>query len=381
MLHDGLVDMLYALLPVLAEAFGLTYAQVGMIRAANKAATASLQIPAGLLAERVGPVLLLVLGTVVAGIAFVGLSGADSFAWILTGFFLAGCGASVQHPLSSALITTAFVGDGRRAALGYYNTFGDIGKFSFMGAAVLAMALGTGWQFPMLMFGVLALLTAIGLWMAMAGLPTPKPVAAQAGDAPVAELGWGIKSPLGATSLGLIASFDSGSRSGFLTFVAFAMIEKGVAIEWAAVAVLITLFGGMCGKFACGLLAERVGIIKTIAITEVWTIAGIVGVVMLPSYAAFALLPILGIALNGTSSVIYGTVSELVDDRRHARAYGLIYTVGSMCGIVSPLVFGAIADGFGVNVALLCIAVAVCATLPLLPLLRAGLLATKAQAI
>jgi len=47
-LHDGLVDMLYALLPILREAFGLSYAEVGLIRAANKAATAALQIPAGL---------------------------------------------------------------------------------------------------------------------------------------------------------------------------------------------------------------------------------------------------------------------------------------------------------------------------------------------
>ena len=67
-LHDGLVDMLYALLPVLSASLGLSYANVGMIRAANKVATASLQLPAGLLAERVGARPLLVAGTIVAGL-------------------------------------------------------------------------------------------------------------------------------------------------------------------------------------------------------------------------------------------------------------------------------------------------------------------------
>ena len=72
-LHDGLVDMLYALLPLLREAFGLSYAEVALIRAANKAAMAMFQIPAGLLAERVGERLPLALGTAIAGLGFIGL--------------------------------------------------------------------------------------------------------------------------------------------------------------------------------------------------------------------------------------------------------------------------------------------------------------------
>jgi FSR family fosmidomycin resistance protein-like MFS transporter len=381
-LHDGLVDMLYAVLPVLAQSFGLSYAQVGLIRAANKAATASLQIPAGLLAERFGSLHLLVLGTVIAGFAFIGLSTADSFWAILLGFFLAGCGGAVQHPLSSTLITSAFVGQGRRSALGIYNTFGDIGKFVFMGITIVALAAGLSWQWPVFAFGLTAISTAVCVWFALAAFErsSAQQRAARAVDSDSQVRGWGIKSRAGVTALGLIASIDSASRIAFLTFVAFLMIEKGVATQWAAVAVLITLFGGMCGKFACGLLAERVGIVKTIAITELWTAIGIFAVVFLPNYMAFAVLPILGIALNGTSSVIYGTVGELVDDERHARAYGFIYTLGSVCGIVSPLLFGALADRFGVSVTMMLIGIAVCATLPLLPMLSGALrsLATDA---
>ncbi|MFT5449967.1 MAG: FSR family fosmidomycin resistance protein-like MFS transporter [Gammaproteobacteria bacterium] len=374
-LHDGLVDMLYAVLPVLAQSLGLSYAQVGMIRAANKAATASLQIPAGLLAERFGSLPLLVIGTVIAGLAFVGLSAAESFFAILVGFFVAGCGGAVQHPLSSTLITGAFVGQGRRTALGIYNTFGDIGKFAFMGITILALGAGLSWQVPVFAFGLAAIGTAIAVWFALAGFEMKADANpdAVASDAAPAVKGWGVKSRAGVTALSLIASIDSASRIAFLTFVAFLMIEKGVATHWSALAVLITLFGGMCGKYACGLLAERVGIVKTIAITELWTGLGIFAVIFLPSYVAFAVLPILGVALNGTSSVIYGTVGELIDDQRHARAYGLIYTLGSVCGIVSPLVFGAIADQFGVSVSMILIGVGVCATLPLLPMLSRAL--------
>jgi len=382
-LHDGLVDMLYALLPVLAQAFGLSYAQVGMVRAANKAATASLQIPAGLLAERFGALRLLVLGTLIAGVAFVGLSAADSFLAVLCGFFLAGCGGAVQHPLSSTLITSAFVGQGRRAALGIYNTFGDIGKFAFMGITILALGAGLGWQVPLLAFGGAAMGTAAWVWFALSGFEGTRDGHGKASggvDAGRGVRGWGIRSPSGVVALGVIASVDSASRVAFLTFVAFLMIEKGVATQWAAVAVLVTLFGGMCGKLACGFLAERVGIVKTIAITELWTGIGILAVVALPSYAAFGVLPILGIALNGTSSVIYGSVGELVDDRRHARAYGLMYTLGSVCGIVSPLLFGALADRFGVSFTMAIIGIGVCLTLPPLPMLSRALRVLGASA-
>ena len=59
-LHDGLVDMLYALLPLLREAFGLTYAEVALVRSVHKTATAAFQIPIGMLSEKVGARILLV---------------------------------------------------------------------------------------------------------------------------------------------------------------------------------------------------------------------------------------------------------------------------------------------------------------------------------
>jgi MFS family permease len=371
-LHDGLVDMLYALLPLLAQTLGLSYAQVGLIRAANKIATAGLQLPMGLLAERFGATGLLVLGTCVAGTAFIGLSFTESFIPVLIGFCVAGCGNAVQHPLASSLITGAYTSVGRTRALGIYNMYGDIGKFTFMGATVAMLGAGLSWQWSVMSFGIVAIAVGAAIWFMLRVLITGSEDASSKPNAAPAEGGWGIKSPRGALALGAIASIDSASRVAFLTFVAFLMIDKGIDAAWAAASVLVTLFGGMCGKFACGLLAERLGIVKTVLLTELGTALGIVAVVVLPAGAAFVLLPFLGVFLNGTSSVIYATVGALVDDHRHARAYGLIYTVGSVCGIVSPLGFGLIADAGGVTHAMLWIAAMLCATFAFLPLLNAA---------
>jgi MFS transporter, FSR family, fosmidomycin resistance protein len=366
-LHDGLVDMLYALLPLLREAFGLSYAEVAMIRAANRTATALLQIPAGLLAERWGERLLLTLGTMAAGCAFIGLSFSHGFSALLLFIFLAGVGSAFQHPLSSSLITSAFpIGNGRRAALGTYNTFGDVGKFTFMGITVIATGLGLAWQGPVFAYGTTALLAAIvGLvLLKRAGVGAAKPNNAD-GSKPTKTKGWGIRHRQGFISLGAIAALDNATRNGFLTFVAFLLIDKGVPTAWAGSAVLVTLFGGMAGKFACGVLAERVGIARTIAITEIATSGGIILVLLSPTYYAFFLLPILGIFLNGTSSAIYGSVGELIDDDKHSRAFGLMYTLGSACGLVAPLAFGLLADHAGIPVTMVVLATMVLLTLPL----------------
>jgi MFS family permease len=366
-LHDGLVDMLYALLPLLREAFGLSYAEVALIRAANRTATAVLQIPAGLLAEKWGERLLLTFGTLAAGFAFIGLGFSNGFLSLLLFIFLAGVGSAFQHPLSSSLITSAYPnGGGRRAALGTYNTFGDVGKFVFMGLTVIVTGLGFSWQGPVFAYGAAALLVAVVGFVLLqrAGIGGRAPLNAD-GSKPVKSKGWGIRHRQGFISLGIIAALDNATRNGFLTFVAFLMIDKGVPTEWAASAVLITLFGGMAGKYACGVLAERVGIARTIAITEIATGVGIILVVLSPELYAFFLLPVLGVFLNGTSSAIYGSVGELIDDDKHSRAFGLMYTLGSACGLVAPLAFGFLADHSGIPVTMVVLSVVVLLTLPL----------------
>jgi MFS-type transporter involved in bile tolerance (Atg22 family) len=96
-------------------------------------------------------------------------------------------------------------------------------------------------------------------------------------------------------------------------------------------------------------------------------------VIWLPLWAALALLPVLGAALNGTSSVLYATVAEFVDPTRHSRAFGLFYTVGMASGAVSPIIFGVVSDMAGVSVALAIIGLAALFTVPFCLMLRRSL--------
>lgn len=367
-LHDGLSDLTYVLLPLLAQTFGLSLAQVGMIRAAHRTAMAAFQIPAGLIAERFGERNLLALGTLIAGAAFTGLGYASGFWMILTALFFAGLGSAVQHPLCSTIISRAFPEAGRRAALGTYNLFGDVGKFIFGGLLSLLLMFGVSWQGPVLAYGIVGILIsgAIFLWLTGAAGATP----AAHKSAPARQGGWGIRNRRGFTALCLIEIIDSSTRSGFLTLIAFLLIDKGLSTGWAAASVPLILVGGMAGKLACGLLAERVGIIRTIIITEVATGIGILTAVAAPGYSVLLLLPLLGVALQGTSSVLYATIGDLVETDRLPRAFGLFYTLGSACGIAAPLGYGLFGDHFGVHNAIAAMGIAILLTLPLCAVLR-----------
>lgn len=372
-LHDGLADMSYVLLPMLAQAFNLSLAQVGLVRSALRAAMALFQTPAGLIAERLGARNLLAFGTACAGLAYIALGQAGGFVAVLLALFFAGFGSAFQHPLCSTLISHAYPGDGRRAALGTYNFAGDVGKFAFGGTISMLAVAGVPWQVPVTAFGSLALAAALIMLIVLDANIGRAQTATASAKSSASIKGWGIRHRSGFIALCAIEIIDNGVRTGFLTFVAFLMIAKNLPAGWAALSVPLVLIGGMAGKLACGFLAERIGVVRTIVLTEVATGAGILLLLVLPDVAAYLLLPLIGVALNGTSSVLYATIGDLVERDKLPRAFGLFYTLGSCCGLVAPLALGAFGDVVGVADAMIVTALLAFLTLPACLVLRPAL--------
>src|SRR6202171_6777333 len=98
--------------------------------------------------------------------------------------------------------------------------------------------------------------------------------------------------------------------------------------------------------------------------------AGILGLLPLPLAAGLAILPLIGVALNGTSSIIYGTVPELVAPERRQRAFSIFYTGGIGAGALSPILYGLASDLIDVPIMMMLIAAVVLVTLPLTWALR-----------
>ena len=370
--HDGFSDVLYVLLPVWAAEFGLTFALIGLMRTVYSGGMALFQLPAGLLAERWGERRLLAAGTAVTAAGFVVAGTAGGFAPLLLVLLAAGLGSGVQHPLSSSLVSKAYENGPRRAALGTYNFAGDLGKVAVPATVALGAA-AVGWRTASAAYGALGLAAALLVLVVLGRLGAGAPSAAA--RAAAGGAGWGIRDGRGFRALAAVGMIDNGTRTALLTFLPFVLIAKGASVAGIGTALALVFAGGAVGKFVCGLLAERVGVIRTVVLTETATALGIVAVVAAPLPVALAILPPLGIALNGTSSVLYATVADLVTVDRRSRAYGLYYTLAIGASALAPSVAGVLGDALGPAATLVVIALAVLTTIPLCLALRAAVAA------
>jgi MFS transporter, FSR family, fosmidomycin resistance protein len=371
-LHDGFTDLLYILLPIWQAEFGLGYAAVGTLRALYSGTMAGFQVPATGLAGRLGGAMVLAAGTAVAAAGYL-LAGASSgFALLAAALIIGGLGSSTQHPIASSLVASGFEGASSRAALGTYNFAGDLGKMAVPAATAVLVSL-MPWRSAVTIIGLVGLLIAVAIHLSLrqtrpapiSGAAEPNPKAADL--SPVISLA--NFSFLVLLTTGII---DSATRMGFLTFLPFLLKAKGADLPTIGLALTLVFAGGAAGKLVCGFLGARLGVVATVCLTEGVTALIILALLPVSLAVALALLPLLGIALNGTSSVLYGTVPELVPAEKRTRAFGIFYTGAIGAGALSPVLYGLFSDAVGVAVMMQLIAAVVLTTLPLAYLLRSA---------
>jgi FSR family fosmidomycin resistance protein-like MFS transporter len=367
-LHDGYTDLIYVLLPVWQMEFGLGYAELGLLRGVFAGTMASFQIPSGLLAERLGTAAVLALGTALTGIGYLLAGVSAGFVMLMLALLVGGLGASTQHPLASALMARAFAGVRSLKALGTYNFAGDIGKMTVPAAAALLLTV-MAWRPALALLGALGLVAAIVVY-----LVTPRfgvePVAAERA---AGASGSGAHRRFAFPVLLSIGVLDSATRMAFLTFLPFVLTDKGASLPTIGLALTLVFAGGAAGKLVCAFIGARIGTIATVWLTEGLTALLVVALLPLRIEAALILLPFIGVALNGTSSVLYGSVPLLVTPEQRARAFSVFYTGTIGSGALAPAVYGLVGDQFGVPTALIVIAAVVLLTLPLALVLRPAL--------
>jgi MFS family permease len=364
-LHDGYTDLIYVMLPIWQAEFGLSYAAIGLLRGVFAGTMAGFQIPASYVAERFGATGILAAGTALAGFGYclAGVSG--SFTMLLIALLVGGLGAATQHPIASTLVAHAFSGPRSLKALGTYNFAGDIGKMTVPALAALLITL-MPWR------PALAILGAFGFIAAAAiALMTPRlPQRLAAGQKAAKHADGTTATRLAFPTLLAIGVIDSATRMGFLTFLPFILTAKGASLSMVGLAMTLVFAGGAAGKLVCAYIGARIGTTATVCLTEGLTAVLILAILPAPLIAAFLLLPLIGIALNGTSSVLYGSVPDVVAPTRQSRAFGIFYTGTIGAGAIAPVLYGFAGDAVGVTPVIVLVAVLVMLTIPLALFLR-----------
>lgn len=357
-LHDGYTDGLYALLPVWQAQFGLSYAALAVVRALYYATMGGLQIPADRALRGVSARAALVLSTVLAAMGLLIMAMPFGFAGVCIGLVVAGLGSSIQHPRGSLLVSDSY-GEASRRPLGVYNFSGDLGKAAL--PALIALLLPIfAWQ------SVLGLIAVLGLALAIAlGMLTPTLPATPAGVKGTVVGGARGGFPI----LAAIGALDTATRMGYLLFLPFLIHQRGGDSPMVGLALAVLFIGGAFGKATCGWLGERFGVVGSVMVTEAATALLIVATLVTPLTLTLVLLPLLGVVLNGTSSVLYGTVPELAKGDT-GQAFAVFYTCVIGSGGIAPIVYGALADHGGQAIGVLASAATAVLIVPLVRTLR-----------
>jgi len=361
-LHDGFTDLLNVLYPLLQAQFGLSYAAIGALKSVYSGSMAVGQIPSGKLGERFGGVRVLALGTTLIAVGYCVAGFTGSLYGVIAGLLLAGLGGSTQHPIASSLVAAAYHGQRSRTALGTYNFTGDVGKMA-LPAVFALIAASLGWQQTMI---VMAAIAVVGATIILGSL---KPIVTH-GTAEPAKNVAGQDRPWAYWLLFSIHVGDDLVRTGFLIFLPFLLRDKGADLPTIGLGLSLLFTGGAAGKLVMGWIGDRLGVVPSVVLTEVATTVLILALLPLSLPLALVVLPAVGLVLNGTSSVLYGTIPEFVSPEKRTHAFAVFYTGGSVTGATGPFLFGLLGDQIGLTTALAIVACVALTTVPMVWALR-----------
>jgi FSR family fosmidomycin resistance protein-like MFS transporter len=362
-IDDGFTDSIYLLLPFIAAELSLNFSQVGLLKGIFSGSMSLFQIPLSFLGERIGELTVIAAGTFGLAGGFLLLSRVHTFAAIFISLIFAKAMGGGQHGLSSSLLSRVFEISGRRAAMGTYNFSGDMGKVCLPFLLALMINLW-GWRQAVLVLSIGGLAAGAILWMGTREKGSSSLLSSSQERFIAKKRDWGIRDSKSFSSLLTIGIIDITTRTALLTFLPFLLLRKGIPMAQIGFGLTLLFAGGAVGKFACGILAERFGIIPMVVGTEVLTSAGILCLIWSPSSFTWLILPFVGIVLNGTSSVLYATVAEMISPSARSRGYGLYYAITLGSGAIAPIVYGRFIDSFGLSFTLIAIALIVLLTIP-----------------
>jgi FSR family fosmidomycin resistance protein-like MFS transporter len=359
-LHDGYTDGLYAFLPVWQTQFHLSYAGLAVIRALYYGTMGGLQLPGERALRRRSPRAALALSTLIASVGFLIIVLPLGLVGLSIGLVVAGVGSSIQHPRGSQLVTDTY-GAAARGPLGVYNFSGDLGKAALPAVAALLLPI-LAWRPVIGLMAMLGLILTIGLVF----LAPPGAVAPKEQTAPTTS---GARRG-GFALLSAIGALDTATRMGFLLFLPFLIHARGGTSATVGLGLALLFIGGAFGKASCSWLGQRLGVTGSVMLTEAATAALIAATLFMPLTPMLVILPLLGIVLNGTSSVLYGTVPELAPHGDTGKAFAIFYTFVIGSGGLAPILYGAIADYSNQTVGILFAAGTAALIVPLILTLR-----------
>jgi len=343
--------ILAALFPWLKPAFGLSYAELGLLLTAFFVVSGVGQALAGFVVDRAGARRVLFFGMMMLGVSALVLSVARSYPALMAGALLAGVGNSIFHPADYTLLNQRV----SRARLAHgFSVHGISGNIGWAAAPLFMTAVATAasWRTALASAAVLPFVVLGILFLNRACLrPESRPAAASA-----ATGGEGTLSFLRLRAVWMCFAFfflTAVALGGIQAFAAIGLAQLyGISRELATgsyTAYMLAsaggmLLGGFVGVRASGAGRQDHDRTVAIAFAIAAALALLLGAAVVPGWLALPLM-----ALIGFFSGVAGPSRDLMiraaaPKNATGRVYGVVYS-GLDSGLsVGPALFGLVMD-------------------------------------
>jgi FSR family fosmidomycin resistance protein-like MFS transporter len=340
------------LLPPLFEfvraEYHVSYTELGFALALFNIVSTILQPPAGFLADRYSPRIVLVVGLLISAFAIVVTAAVHSF-WVLVAMFgLLGVGNTVYHPAGYSILSQQ-VPSARISQVYSLHTFAGILGSSVAPATLLYLTYLVGWRGALYASALLGVFAAAFLLLQR---DAPRPQWAQrhlAGVDAKNSAGWRLllSAPIlcNLVFFVLLAIVSAGIYN--YTVVALRALY-GTTLEVANTALTAHIFLSAIGVLAGGVLAARLPHQHAMV-----TIVGLVGTGLSLALVAFvdfgALMLVLVMSIGGFLSGVMSPprdmiVRDVTPPGAFGKVFGFVTTGFNIGGVVAPLIFGLLMD-------------------------------------
>jgi MFS transporter, FSR family, fosmidomycin resistance protein len=345
--HHVTNSLLNPLLPLIRNAFALTYAQSGLAVSAFSLSAGVANAPWGMLADRVGSRTVIVGGLLAMGAVSVALATAAAYWQLLVFLVLMGIVSGSYHGPTAALIARTFSQRVRGTAMGLHITGGHLSFFAAPAVAgILATATGT-WRTPYLWFAIAPIFFGGLLWLvAPRGQERTEP-----GDrfAAFREIANVFRDVGPVVSLSIAFQFG---LAAVLAFMALYFVDsRGIPPVLAAVLFGVPQLVGVIGAPLGGWLSDRLG--RRRVMLGALTLMGpaVFAVTVVPNDALVVALVVFGLLWSMRSTVTETLVMDSAPAGRRATVLGAYYLVNAEIGGFGAPLFGFLAEGVGITTA------------------------------
>jgi MFS transporter, FSR family, fosmidomycin resistance protein len=330
--------------PLLKDAFGVGYAELGIVMTLMYATSGLMQTPAGILVDRLGaaPVLIGGLGLYSTAVLLYGFA---PNLWVLGALaVVAGLGNCVFHPSDYAILSARVEATRLGRAYGLHNFAGSLG-WAAAPIAVLTLTSLFGWRVGLAILGGLGLLLTLHLALQAAAL-TIAGRARRAREAATRSTKMFLSQPilvcfgyfalLAVATVALQAFLPSSLISGF-----------GVSFKVASSALTAFLVGSALGMFAGGILADRVECHECLVATGLLTTATVslaIGALAVPISALIPCIAVAGFAWGCTTPSRDMLVRGAAPAGATGTVFGFVYSGLDLGSAMTPPFLGLLLD-------------------------------------